>query len=273
MDSNLLGGTVDDVLGAVFDAAPAEVLVVNPSVRTVEGLVWTADGATDPPNVRALAAPDVLKELADDFTVASAAADLVAAGTLSLRTAGDLPGNAVLLTDERVVALVDAGDQVGGIVTGDNSFHDAAGEAYEAEWERASPFELRTPARSAVESSLAAALGEGVEDDFDAMLTSAGTARGDGSGLDEVTLSLLAAAKHRELLYDISKWGEDSGVASKATFSRTKTELEDAGLIETEKVPIDVGRPRLRLTLADERLRDADASELASVASSVLASA
>jgi hypothetical protein len=34
-----------------------------------------------------------------------------------------------------------------------------------------------------------------------------------------------------------------------------------------------VGRPRLRLMVGDERLRDADAAELSSVAQSVLAQA
>jgi hypothetical protein len=43
------------------------------------------------------------------------------------------------------------------------------------------------------------------------------------------------------------------------------------GLIDTEKVPIDVGRPRLRLMLGDERLEDADNDELATVAQSLLA--
>uniref|UniRef100_UPI001E507812 transcriptional regulator TbsP domain-containing protein n=1 Tax=Halegenticoccus soli TaxID=1985678 RepID=UPI001E507812 len=57
---------------------------------------------------------------------------------------------------------------------------------------------------------------------------------------------------------------------SKATFSRTKTRLEDMGLIDTEKVPIDVGRPRLRLKLGDDRLRRADAGDLAGVAQSFL---
>lgn len=77
------------------------------------------------------------------------------------------------------------------------------------------------------------------------MLGALDTARGE-DGFDEVVVSLLAAAKHGQLLYDISKLGEDVDVASKATFSRTKTTLEERGLIATEKVPIDVGRPRLR---------------------------
>ena len=85
-----------------------------------------------------------------------------------------------------------------------------------------------------------------------------------------MTISLLVAAKNEALLYDISKWGEDVGIASKATFSRTKTKLEDMGLLDTEKVPIDVGRPRLRLMLGDNRLRDADTDQLASVAQTIL---
>ncbi|KPN32124.1 hypothetical protein SY89_02884 [Halolamina pelagica] len=119
---------------------------------------------------------------------------------------------------------------------------------------------------------MAADIGDQSREDFDTVLSSLETARGDGDGLDEVTISLLVAAKNDVLLYDISKWGEDVGIASKATFSRTKTRLEELGLIDTEKVPIDVGRPRLRLKLGDERLHGADAEELASVAQSMIAS-
>jgi hypothetical protein len=35
-------------------------------------------------------------------------------------------------------------------------------------------------------------------------------------------------------------------------------------------VPIDVGRPRLRLKLGDDRLADADTDQLAGVATSIL---
>jgi predicted transcriptional regulator len=102
------------------------------------------------------------------------------------------------------------------------------------------------------------------------VLSSLETARGNGDGLDEVTISLLVAAKNEELFYDISRWGEDVGVASKATFSRMKNELEDTGLIETEKVPVDVGRPRQRLTIKDDRLKQASSDQIAAVAESIL---
>ena len=89
--------------------------------------------------------------------------------------------------------------------------------------------------------------------------------------LDEVALTLLAAAAHEIQLYEISKWGEEVGLASKATFSRTKGRLEEQSVIATEKVPIDVGRPRLRLRLGDQ-LRDEEISDLPAAAQEMLAS-
>ncbi len=99
------------------------------------------------------------------------------------------------------------------------------------------------------------------------------TARGGGDGLDEVTIALLVAARHNVLLYDISKWGEDVQLASKATFSRTKNLLEDSGLLATEKVPIEVGRPRLRLVLANSKLKEAPVEEVVRHAQAELRSA
>lgn len=62
------------------------------------------------------------------------------------------------------------------------------------------------------------------------------------------------------------------GLVNKATFSRTKGRLEEQGAIATEKVPIDVGRPRLRLRLGDQ-LRDDEISDLPATAQEMLASA
>jgi hypothetical protein len=142
---------------------------------------------------------------------------------------------------------------------------------YDDRWDEAGEFSLRTPGLSSVLSSLAEEIGEETAADFETVLASLDSARGDGAGLDEVTISLLVAARNGVLLYDISKWGEDVGLASKATFSRTKTHLEDTGLIDTDKVPIDVGRPRLRLKLGDDRLADVPTTEMAEAATDILA--
>jgi len=269
--SNLLDTDLDDILRTALDGSGEELFVVNPSGATIEAFVRVAtDYDGDLPTTKLLAEERTLKDVLDDFIVASNAADLVDAGDLHLRTAEAPSDNSLLVTDDSVIALIDAGTSVGGVVADEADFVDATGDTYADRWADAEEYGLRTPAISRVRQTLADEIGPDAERDFDNILDSLETARGDGDGLDEVTISLLVAAKNEALLYDISKWGEDVGIASKATFSRTKTKLEDMGLIDTEKVPIDVGRPRLRLKLADERLTDAQNGQLATVAGSIL---
>ena len=252
------------------DEANGGLTAVNPSAETIRVLVRVLSEGEDPPTVRVLGRSEIVKDVMDDFIVASNAADLVDDGALELRVSEQVSGNPLLLDDDAVMSVVSAGRTVGGLVSTDESFVETVHDEYDEEWAAAEEYSLRTPPLSVVNEGLSEELGEHAEQDFRTMLNSLETARGNGEGLDEVTLSLLVAAKNEELLYDVSKWGEDTGVASKATFSRAKTELEDMGLIETEKVPIDVGRPRLRLTLADDRLKAADNDQLATVAQSML---
>ena len=271
MSSNLLDRQIDDILQTVLENATGDVFVVNPSADAIEEFVRVATRFEgELPMVHMLADERTLKDVMDDFIVASNAADLVDRDSLELRTVEETPENSLLVTEDSVVALVTAGNRVGGLTTADDEFVTTAYDAYTVAWEEAEAFKLRTPPISRVRESLESDISPEAEADFTNILDSLETARGDGEGLDEVTISLLVAAKNEALLYDISKWGEDVGIASKATFSRTKTKLEDMGLIDTEKVPIDVGRPRLRLKIGDDRLRSADNGQLATVAQSIL---
>lgn len=74
----------------------------------------------------------------------------------------------------------------------------------------------------------------------------------DLGALDEVSVALVAAAQSGALMNDLAEWGECVGLGSKATFSRRKTFLEDDGVIYTESVPVEIGRPKLRLHLAED---------------------
>ena len=261
---------MESLLATVLDDIDGTVYLVNPDAETFDALVGGLGESSDA-SVRLFGDERMLKDVLDDFIVGSTAADLIEAGRLELRTL-DEPSNTLLVTNDRVMAIVDAGGDVAALATDDEGFVDSANEQYATAWDEAEEFNLRTPAISRVRQSLSEDIGTDVAEDFDNVLSSMETARGDGDGLDEVTISLLVAAKNEELLYDISKWGEDVGIASKATFSRTKTRLEELGLIDTEKVPIDVGRPRLRLVLGDDRLRGVNNGELANVAQSLMAS-
>ncbi|WP_049996315.1 transcriptional regulator TbsP [Halococcus sediminicola] len=262
--SHSIETSVDESLRALLDGEVGEILAVNFSEQATSGLVEILTESEESPEVRLLVDEDVLKWLRDDFVLASTAAELIEAEILEIRAATEDLENTLLVTDETVVSIIISEGLVGALGTDDAEFVEAARERWSSVWEGGDKFDLRTPARSRVEQSLGEEFGSEVESDFQAVLDSLGSTR-DETVLDEVGVSLLVAARHEKLLYDISKWGEDTGVASKATFSRTKTRLEEQGLLETEKVPIDIGRPRLRLLVGDERLREADIEELPSV--------
>lgn len=262
--------SVLEVLRTRITEMDGVVYVVDPTETVFEQLIDVVEELDDTPSIRVVAEERVLKAVLNDFIVASNTADLVDAGTLSLRTSDRPVENALLVHEDSVTALVSAGTAAAGLATDDEEFVETVNAVCERRWEDADDYNLRTPPISKIRETMGERIGEDARDDFEAVLSSLETARGNGTGLDEVTISLLVAARNEVLLYDISKWGEDIGIASKATFSRTKTELENAGLIDTEKVPIDVGRPRLRLKLGDDRLNTVDPVELANTAQSVL---
>ena len=270
MASNLLGRQLGDIVDETLSAASGTVFLVNPTPDAVEAYVDSAIETEYDATVKLLAEYRTLKDVLEDFIVASSAADLVDRGALELKTVDDPPTNTVIATPDRVVTVIVAGDRIAGIPTDEPAFVQDVRAGYEELWESADEHRLRTPPITTVRETLSTDLGDEAHEDFTGVLSSLETARGDGDGLDEVTISLLVAAKNEQLLYDVSKWGEDIGLASKATFSRTKTKLEELGLIDTEKVPVDVGRPRLRLKLGDDRLVNASEAQLATVAQSIL---
>jgi len=265
MSTNFLEADVGDVLAGVFRDSSGVVYAVNPTRETISELIFGLHEVETPPTVRLLAPGDAIKDVLADFILAGHAADLVDTETLELRELADAPEASLLVAESAVVSLIAGEDRVGGLTATDPAFVDDLRGRYESEWADAEAYSLRTPPLSAVRETLAADIGSDTAEDFDGLLDSLAVAKGDGEGLDEVAISLLVAARNGQLLYDMSKWGEDVGLASKATFSRMKTRLEDAELVTTEKVPIDVGRPRLRLRLAED-VRDLDLPELGTVA-------
>ncbi|MEZ3143924.1 transcriptional regulator TbsP [Halobaculum sp. MBLA0143] len=271
MPSNLLETQTEELFRDALADVDGEAYLISPSAGVLEALI--ALGArpdTDFPTVNVVADNRLLKDVMDDFLVAADAADLVADGRLTLHELEEDVDNTLLVSDESMYAIVTATETVGALAADEDDFLGDAYGTYSDLWERSPEFNLRTPPLSRIRETMDEQIGDAVRADFDTVLSSLETARGDGEGLDEVTISLLVAAKNEALLYDISKWGEDVGIASKATFSRTKTRLEDVGIIDTEKVPIDVGRPRLRLKFGDDRLKEASSEELAGVVQSIV---
>jgi hypothetical protein len=270
MVANSVENDYGPIISRLLSDAEGTVYVVEPTAAALHALIDTATASSEPlPTLRVLADEEVYKDIRREFLIASRAADLIDDDTLELRTTTPEQGNHLYVTDSTVYAVVGAGPQFALLSSDDEEFVAAALERCDSQWAEGSSFDLRTPPRSRVDDTLRSDISPAVADSFANVLDSVKAVRGDDE-LDEVAISLLVAAKHEVLLYDISKWGEDVGLASKATFSRVKNKLEDYGLLDTEKVPMDIGRPRLRLLLGDDRLNEATPDELINVAYGML---
>ncbi|RJT07582.1 transcriptional regulator TbsP [Halococcus sp. IIIV-5B] len=269
LDQTIVETSKPNVINAILGGESTKVLCVGFDEDLVDALGEILGELNDPPEVHLLTTESVLKWARDDFVLASKAADLLENGTLSIRSSENPFENRLVVTEGSVVSLITAGEYTAGLPATHEAFTGAVNEKWSIRWDEAEQFSLRTPPRSQVEETLGEEFGSEVEADFRTMLDAIETTRGD-ERLSGTDVSLLVAAKHELLLYDISRWGEDVGVASKATFSRRKTHLEENALIETETVPIDIGRPRLRLLLGKSELREAASDELPAVAEQLL---
>jgi hypothetical protein len=261
-----------NLLDAILEDESRDLVCTGFDEALVEALITVLRDRDGPPTVHLLTTESVLRWVRDDFDLASEAADLVENRTLSIKTEEGALENQLVISEGSVVSLVTAGEYPVGLPTDHKGFVGAVNEKWNDRWNRAEEFSLRTPGRSRVEESFNGEFGSEVETDFRAMLDAVEGTRSD-ENLDVVDICLLVAAKHELLLYDISNWGEEVGVASKATFSRRKNNLEESGLIKTEKVPIDVGRPRLRLLFGKDEPQDADVDALPGVAQQLLSEA
>lgn len=266
---NLRATTAKGGLEAVFEQCDGVTYVVNPwadMLQTVAEVGRSFDGEL--PTLRVLAAEEPLRTARKDFTLGSKLADLGDADDAEFRT-GDVPDTTLIVDGDQLFSPVVVGDTIGATRSSDESFVTDTYEALTEQWEAAEVFDLRTPGRESVRETMSAEFGKTPQEDFDTVVSSIEGGRSSRE-LDEVVVSLLVAAKNELLLYDISKWGENVGLASKATFSRRKNDLEEMGIVDTEKAPTDVGRPRQRLKLTDERLQQADSDQLAVVAQNIL---
>lgn len=130
----------------------------------------------------------------------------------------------------------------------DSELHQQLCDEFDTVYDRADELDLKVPPWGELLTELAEATSSETAQEFETLVEAA--TPDDLDSLDEVALALVAAARTKALQYDISKWGEEMNIGSKATFSRRKSTLENEGIITTEPVQVDVGRPRDRLLIA-----------------------
>lgn len=259
---------IPDVSTAILESSATErsdrIFVVDPSIEFLRSLLEAATNRAAPPRLRVLATPSIIEAISASFGAATRAAALLASGYLSLRGCGDLRGNQLVLTDTTGWTIIEAGEAVRSLPIEDIAFVGEVFEHYTDCWDEGEPVTFRTPPLDRLRTTLKDRFDGAVEADFTTLVETVDTVSIDHRSARQTgaLLALLVAARHDELFYEISKWGEEVDLASKATFTRVKSQLESARIIMTEKVPLDVGRPRLRLRLAKQAYRETPMDEL-----------
>lgn len=268
-------GAGTEVLAEFLSAAEGDVLAVLARPGAVRALVSAVDDVEFDHQLRLITDESTARAIRSQFLTATRVVDLIEAGTVELRTVPEdrTPLDALLIGPDRLASLLwTRDDRVGSLATDDGEFAATFRTEYDELWDGAEEYSFRTPAYSRMLESLGERLGEGTEADLATALEADVTKRGLESNLDAVDVTILVAARNRQQLYELSRWGESAGLASPAKFSQAKQHLEDVGLVGTEKVPQERGRPRQRLVLAKADLEEASVEELVSTAQSVTAS-
>lgn len=156
----------------------------------------------------------------------------------------------IYLTGDRVYYPVTFGSVEICLELASSEIYQPMVKEFDTQFSEADELDLAVPPWKELLEGLAEATSEETAKEFEVLVEAATPENLDS--LDEVSLALIAAARTGALQYDISKWGEDMNIASKATFSRRKSSLVDDGIVTTEPVQVEIGRPRERLLLAED---------------------
>lgn len=250
-------GTVtprEEAFDELFDDLSGDLLLTTSTVDDFAAVVGVLESSGIDGTVDVLTDGETAKQVRNTFILASRVVDRVAAGDLDVRVVDPRsPFSTLVIGPESVHGVASISDAV--VTTldadADASFVETAREAFEERWADADELSARTPAYSQMLETLGEELGEEVRADVEQIFERTAAEGGAEREIDPVRLTLLVGANHEVQFYELGLWGESEGLASRAKFSREKQALEEEDLLDTEKIPTDIGRPRQRLVLGD----------------------
>lgn len=273
MDSIGVSTYADCVTEHIVDASTQQWRIRSANNAFLVAVIKTLQEAEDSDTtVEWLCDSATLKQLEKDFLVATKASELAADGQLSIRAGTEEAGATptLLVSEEKAVSILPlSGEEAVQTEIVDEEIVGRLWEKYDTEWEMGIPESVDTPPYSRLLALADHKLGASVSEDLDAAYAAVGT-RAPEDRPEPVTVGLLIGAKHDLLLRDIVEWAETTTLATQGTVSKLKQQLEDVGVVATESENIGVGRPRQRLTLADDSFESLSAAELVANVQSVL---
>jgi hypothetical protein len=134
---------------------------------------------------------------------------------LTLTAAAPAGRGTVLVTDETAYSIPHVDEEL--VLCEASSTPDTLLEICR-EYHETESFDLRTPAWGKISETLVGTFNTDVEDDFRFAIQE-WTETVDEQALSIAEIALLVAGRHELLLHDLSTWGKELGIASKATFS------------------------------------------------------
>lgn len=184
-----------------------------------------------------------------NFPLNSKVAELVKQNRLSLYSTDTRPLSNIVIDDSDLYNLVRLGEIEQFAKSTDKDLSTIIGEEFTRVKNTAELIEMKILAWSDLLTQLEEKVDTETRREFERLIEAA---RIENLGaLDDISVAIIAAAQSGALLNDIGNWAEEVHLASKATFSRRKQNLEKEGIIYTEKVQIEIGRPKQRLLLSD----------------------
>lgn len=213
-------------------------------------------------SVRLLLTPTDGDELFATFRRSALVADLRRAGVLAIRECSSVDGRLTVL-DDRTYAHLSVGDRIETLTAASSSLADGLRERYGRVWSTATSVTAPLPPLSTFVSTFADAF-PGAARTLLAVLD-AETLRRD-EPFDPITTVLVVAARHELQTLRVSEWAESIDLASRTEISRRTTRLVDRGVIETDRVPHGIGRPRQVLVPTDGALASCPPAEILAVA-------
>lgn len=223
------GGTT---LSAVLKNTTEPLYLLRPSTEILDSIVRIVHENAETPPIHVLATENDLRSNRQAFSTATFTADLIEEGDLTLTPTAQSGQGTLLVSEEAIytVATVDEHQFVFGSTNVPTALVEYCSNCHGTQ-----TFDLRTPGMTHLLESVEETFSVDIRDDLSAAIET--SANSDEVNLDEATIALLVASKNELLLlYNLSRWGEDIRLCSKATFSRTKTELEDHGIIGSVEI-------------------------------------
>lgn len=266
MSSRVSVGSRDEVLPGALGTDVSATTVVCRSVPQLDAIVGALENAADG-EVRLLLSEDVSASLTRHDPVALRLVSQVEAHDVRVRSnslASVLP--CLVIKPDLVCSILL--DQTRNVLSIHSDFERTENpyEVYTHLWEEGDPVSFRTPGLAEIVETAADELDPAFGRDLDEVYAGGPDADTTTDPLTVEEVVLLLAGKHELPFYDVKRWAEDVGLSSRSTLSRRRSSLEAIGLLESEKIPVDVGRPRLRLLLNRDAFDELDPSRVVETA-------